>query len=659
MGVARGSRAETGAAIASARKGASLRDGAASAVPTTRQRAAPKSPPNRRGVRRRCRTKASTRSAGFAALDGRHPFQQAVPNGCVLYPARRREKGRVAWFNFELAKQLGLIPGTHSHRLTPTLSRAILRTFAIQIVNEWDQEHGPPVPSREQLPHPYMATRYLQLQHPDRRGATSGDGRSVWNGSVTHEGVTWDVSSCGTGVTRLCPATAQEKRFFKTGNRHASYGCGTAGIDEGFSAALMSEIFHRNGIGTERVLAVIEFENGTGIHVRAAESLLRPSHFFVHLRRSDLAALRAVADLAIERRIRNGRWETVPRTRRYARLAEDVARDFGRAAATFESEYVFCWLDWDGDNVLLDGSIIDYGSVRQFGLYHREYRFDDGPRWSTTIPQQRRKARGIVQCFAQIRDALDGGTRRPLAQFRNDPVLALFDIEFARTKQRLLLHKMGISPELASGLIADAAPAIARFQRAFEVFERTRSARGPRPVPDGLSWNAVFCMRDLLRELPVRYLRETRWLDASELIGIMASSYASRRDRAITPARARQTLELQRAYMALLRAAAEQAGAGVPALLADVVRRAAIIDRPDRITGDAIDHATGRILRRRRQGLSTEAVHELIAHFVARQDLAPLPPDAWQGEPPAPPERAVRDALEGLVKVVHAFREGL
>ncbi len=609
--------------------------------------------------RRAARARDGSRYAAFDVLDGRHPFQRAVPNGCVLYPARRRSHGRVAWFNFELAKRLGLIAADHPHRLSAALSRAILRTFAIQIINEWDQEHGTRIPARDRLAHSYMATRYLQLQHPGRRGATSGDGRSVWNGRVTHDGVTWDVSSCGTGVTRLCPATAQEKRFFKTGNRHASYGCGTAGIDEGFSAALMSEIFHRNGVGTERVLAVIEFANGTAIHVRAAPCLLRPSHFFVHLRRQDLVSLRAIADLAIERRIANGRWRGALRSQRYAKLAEDVARDFGRATATFESEYIFCWLDWDGDNVLLDGGIIDYGSVRQFGLYHREYRFDDGPRWSTTLPQQRRKARGIVQCFAQIRDALETGVQRPLAHFRHDPVLGVFDAEFERTRRRLLLAKLGLAPRIAAAVLAEASPAIDRFRRAFEVFERARSARGPHPVPDGLSWNAIFCMRDLLRELPVRYLRELRWLDPKELIALMASSYASRRDRAVTPARARQTIELQRAYMALVRVAAECTKTDVPSLLADIVRRSAILNRPDRITGDAIDHATARILRRRRDGLSVDAVHALIEHFVARQDRSPLSAEAWRTEPPAPPGPPVRSALESLSKVVHDFREGL
>ena len=175
----------------------------------------------------------------FRELDGQHPFKAAVPDGFVDYRARRLRDGKVVFFNFELAREMGLVPSAHPDTLTPALSRAILDAFCLVIINEYDLEHGTSFPSRDLLPHAYMATRYLQLQHPSRIGKTSGDGRSVWNGFIRHGGVTWDVSSCGTGVTRLCPATAIEKKHFRTGTKITSYGCGTASIAEGIGAALI------------------------------------------------------------------------------------------------------------------------------------------------------------------------------------------------------------------------------------------------------------------------------------------------------------------------------------------------------------------------------------------------------------------------------------
>ena len=388
--------------------------------------------------------------ARLRAIDGSHSLKSAAPAAYVAYEARRRHGGRVRFFNFGLAREMGLVPQEHPELLNPGLAKAILDTFSFTIINEWDLERGTKVPARERLPGSFMATRYLQLQHPDRRGRTSGDGRSVWNGSVTHRGISWDVSSCGTGVTRLCPATAAEKRFFKTGNRYASYGCGTAAVAEGFSALLMSEVFHRNGIPTERVLAVIEYPGGLAINVRAAHSLFRPSHFFAPLKQGDRESLDGCVRVFIERQIANGDWPKIDgRARQLRFFAAQTARTFARMTATFEREYIFCWLDWDGDNVLADGGIVDYGSVRQFGLYHREYRFEDVDRMSTTIPEQRRKARHIVQNFAQIRDFLLTGRKRPLTSFRTDPILALFDQEFAGTKDRLLLRQLGLAPSLA------------------------------------------------------------------------------------------------------------------------------------------------------------------------------------------------------------------
>jgi hypothetical protein len=597
--------------------------------------------------------------ARFRRIDGTHPWQRRVSGGFVAYQARRRRDGQVAFFNFALAKEMGLIPHGHPDRLNSELARAVLATFGLQILNEWDYLHRTRVPARDRLPNTYMATRYLQLQHPGRTGKTSGDGRSVWNGTITHGGVTWDVSSCGVGVTRLCPATAKEGRFFRTGTRTASYGCGTAALSEGISAALLSETFHRNGIATERVLAVIELPNGGAINVRAGRNLLRPSHFFAPLKQGDLPRLRAAIDLFAERQLQNGDWpELAPGAARYEYLPLAAAKAFARAAATFESEYVFCWLDWDGDNVLADGAIVDYGSVRQFGLYHREYRFDDDDRWSTTIPEQRHKARAIVQCFAQIRGFLLEGVKRPLRSFARDPALRAFDREFAATKQRLLLRKLGFRPDTGEYLGRTRARELRRFWRAHAYFERARSARGPRKVADGLCWNAVFSTRDLLRELPARWVAAPRPVAAREFLAIGLSSYAARPDRRLTETRARMAGRFQRSYLALLRAAAAHERRPLDALIQEVALRSAVINRRDRITGDGVDYATDRLIRCRRR-LSSGKLQQVIAAFVAHQDLNP-PELAVDVEPAArPPAHDVRRVLDQMIEVVASLRHGL
>jgi hypothetical protein len=111
----------------------------------------------------------------FRRLDGRHPFKDQVTGGFLDYPARRVPGTEVVYFNFPLAREIGLIRARHPARLTAGLREAILNTFAIQIVNEYDFEHGLKITEQDLLPGTFMATRYLQLQHPGRTGKGSGD----------------------------------------------------------------------------------------------------------------------------------------------------------------------------------------------------------------------------------------------------------------------------------------------------------------------------------------------------------------------------------------------------------------------------------------------------------------------------------------------------
>jgi hypothetical protein len=312
-------------------------------------------------------------------------------------------------------------------------------------------------------------------------------------------------------------------------------------------------------------------------------------------------------------------------------------------------------MDWDGDNVLADGGIIDYGSVRQFGLYHREYRFDDGGRWSTTIPEQQRMARLIVQNFAQIRDYLTTGEKTPLASFRNDPVLLVFDEEFETWRLRLLLRKVGFRPRIVEALLSRHPRLVRRFQSAHAWFEHARSSRGRRRVADGVTWNAIYSSRDLLRDLPPRTL-ESGKLDPREILAIASSSYASRRDRRATPNRLRRAREFQVRYFEMMGAAARLAGVAPREMLRDVADRSSVINRYARITGDAATYAAQRLNRWRRQ-LSPEEVFLLIHRFAAQQTFRP---GAELGPSRRPVfSRSAKRLFDALLDVVADCRHGL
>jgi len=603
-----------------------------------------------RAKRAKLASRPTRRYSRIEAIDGRHPLQGLAPGAVVPYPVRRRRDSEIAFFNFELAREMGLIPASHPDEMNPALRRVLLDTFSLVIVNEWDQAHGRRPEPRDRRAHPYMATRYLQLQHPDKRGLNSGDGRSIWNGLVHGRGGSWDVSSCGTGVTRLCPATSALGRFFKTGNAITDYGCGTAQLEEGIGAALMSEAFARNGIRTERVLLVLSLPSGQAINVRVAPNLLRPSHLFGLLRRRRDEDLRQCVLYYAEREMRDGRWPRMTSERAQIRyLAERVAIDFARVTARFESEYIFCWLDWDGDNILCDGSIVDYGSVRQFGLYHHSYRFSDSDRMSTSIPEQKRKARQIVQRFAQIRDLLLDEKPPALSTLSEDSVLEIFDREFEHHERRLFLQRLGFEDSDVSR-IGKAVPAcLATLQKLHKRLERRRSSRGRHRVADGLSWNAVYCMRDVLRELPRKLIERagdgSRLIPPEAFFEIALSDYASRIDRQLTPYRRRLAGNYQRAFLELCQWVAQRRKHTLEQVLGDLAPRAAARNPYARMTGDGLTHATQRLTVNRGR-LAPEETYRLIMAFAISQQH-----DASDSE-----RRAAEDAMDlerPLVRRIH------
>jgi hypothetical protein len=592
----------------------------------------------------------------FARINGEHPFKNQVPGGRVEYKARIRKSGKVAFFNFGLAKDMGLIPKTHPHQLNPELEREILDTFNILIINEYDVIQKVKIPEEDILPHTYMATRYLQLQHPDKSGRTSGDGRSVWNGTIRANGLTWDISSCGTGATKLSPACNINKKFYQTGDPSISYGCGLSEVGEGLETLFFSEVLGKNGFRTERILAIIEHEKGLGINVRANPNLMRPSHFFGHLKQGNFTTLKQVADYYIGRQIENKAW---PQTtfkndkEKYYYLAHQVAKSFAHTSAKFEDEYIFCWLDWDGDNILMDGGIIDYGSIRQFGLFHGEYRYDDIQRFSTTILEQRQKAKYIVQCFIQIADFLTTGKKRSLSHFKNHDVMKYFDVYFQECKNKNLMQKIGFKKHHVDFLLRNHNSLVTKFRKTYSYFERAKSKRGLYKVADGVTRDAIFCMRDIMREYPQLYLTRRSLLETSEFIEVIKSSYARRSDLKLTDVRKKQILKFQNFYVALVNAVEKDLKTDKNQLLLELTMRASVINKYDRVTGNSISFIVQKV-QKLRPKLGADELYQLSQEFTSYQNLDP---DQRKNSLKIPQRQ--KNIMHNLYSIVRDCREGI
>src|SRR6478672_6503707 len=364
----------------------------------------------------------------FKELDGRHPWREVSPDGYIDYQARYRPNGRVLYFNFALAMEMELLSADHPPTMNKDLEQVILETFSLRIINEYDREQGKKYPVETIKPNPYMATRYLQTQHRNKQGKTSGDGRSIWNGYLKSAHLIFDISSRGTGATILSPGAQEAKGAIPTGDLTYGYSSGLAELDEMLGSAVMSEIFYRQGIPTERCLVVIAYPDATAIGVRSAPNLIRPAHIFRYLKQGRHAELKASVDYFIDREVENGIWQVSKRgVARYEQALEYLARSYGKMAALLEEEYIFNWLAWDGDNMLASGAILDYGSIRQFAAKHDQYRSKDVDRYSASPTEQRYWARLIVQTFAQAMSFICTGEKENIRSFKEDQCLDVFD----------------------------------------------------------------------------------------------------------------------------------------------------------------------------------------------------------------------------------------
>lgn len=597
----------------------------------------------------------------FKQINGTHPFKSTFFTH-VAYPVKPKKHGKIAYFNFSLAKEMGLLSKTHPEKLTDGLTRTLLSCFSIEIINEhemmknrkWDQSKNCEQYGEEEV----IATRYLQLQHPGRSGVSSGDGRSVWNGFCEDKkGRTWDITSCGTGATCLSPATALSGKYFETGDPTVSYGCGLNSLQEGLVDVMFSEILHSQDIATERVLCVIEYPNKQSISVRAGQNLLRPSHFFNHLKQGRQDRLKSIFDYHYNRLQTNENFDRhKTKKSRYNFVTNRFAQDLAHAIARFEEEYLFCWLDWDGDNILMDGGIIDYGSVRLFGMFHHRYRFKDTEKWSTNIKEQRKQGRKTVQAFAQAVDFVLTGVKKPLDEFFDCKFTRRFDQELNKRKRRFFLRRCGYSADQIDHLNTNLnARHFQTFEALFYNLEAQLSRNGEQEVPDGITTPALVNMRAFLRELPILLQsNHSNEYVMEELFKIIQSSYLER-ESPVTTETILEKLEMSlHAYKNMITSTSNALGTTPRDLLASIKNNVVTIHPVDRVTGDAI-FVIGQKISEATKKLGFDGTFKVINEFIYSQTSS----SKTQKNKVNRLEPREKKILHTLKDLAYAYREGL
>ena len=559
--------------------------------------------------------------SAFDRLDGQHPWQSHVPEGFISYPVRRLGKGKVGYFNFALAKEIGLISEDHPNRINSELKKKIIDTFSLRIINEYDQQNNKKYPPQMVKENNFMACRYLQLQHENKQGKTSGDGRGIWNGTVSHKGKTWDVSSRGTGVTALAPGSVKAGIPLESGNTEHGYGCGLVEIDELYSGLIMSEIFHSYGVHTERTLVIIDFDDGFGIGVRAGMNLLRPAHLFLYLKQEKLCALKRATDFLIDRQYKNGDWKfSSKHPQKYEMLLDVICESFSYFAAQMEREYIFTWLAWDGDNVLATAGIIDYGSVRLFGLRHDQYRYDDEDRYPTNLNEQRANARLTVQTFIQMVDYLKTSSKKPLNHYNNHSLLRKFDKNFNYQAHSYFLKQLGLKPKWIKNIMSQRPSFVKKMYKGYVYLERMKVKEKLSKTADGVNRPPKFNLRNLIRELPSRILESKgHLLTTQSLFETIISAYSTPADKKLRPHIKRHLEAFQSDYINLLKCINPNKPKSY--ILKTIAANAEIYNRPDRVTGNALIFIVETLLNAKKKGLKYISLQTLINYFIAQQSL--------------------------------------
>ena len=414
-------------------------------------------------------------------------------------------------------------------------------------------------------------------------------------------------------------------------------------------SAVMSEIFYRQGIPTERCLAVIGFSDGTAIGVRSAPNLIRPAHIFRYLKQGRHAELKASVDYFIEREVKNNFWQMPDDEKaKYQQALDYLARSYGRMAAVLEEEYIFNWLAWDGDNLLASGAILDYGSIRQFAAKHDKYRFKDVDRYSASLTEQRYWARVIVQTFAQAMAFVSSGKKRSLRAFKDADCLKVFDAAFENESNSRTLWRIGFTPEQVDKLMQTAGKDIREFHRCLTYFEDLKVSKGIEKLPDGFTHKPVFLIRSLLRQLPAYYVAQTisrvddesAYMPDDIFMRVMAASYVGKRDLQLTPSRSAQVKNFQQCYLRLIAALGEP----FDEVLKTLQDRSAVINHRHRLTGDALVVIIEEVIALSGK-IKVDGLQEALDAFIDSQVLIP---GKWQ---PVAPEQLKPKTLKSQLLV--------
>jgi hypothetical protein len=254
-------------------------------------------------------------------------------------------------------------------------------------------------------------------------------------------------------------------------------------------------------------------------------------------------------------------------------------------------------------------------------------------------------------------DYIKNEKKRSIDDFKNHHSLQSFDKRFFDFKNRNILTKMGFTSKSAEYLLESCRKDVEDFRSDFTYFEMAKSVKGLQKVPDGINWNAIFCMRDILRELPQillsRGINET--ISEVEFLDIIKSSYATKKDLKRSFRRDLKIKSYQKNYLKLINKVALKFKLPSPKVLLDVSMRSSVINKYDRVTGDSITTIVQKVMNKRPK-LNAGEINDILKEFTEYQNLNP---DKNRKPSNFEYEKEQSHLVKGMLQIVREFRDGI
>jgi hypothetical protein len=202
---------------------------------------------------------------------------------------------------------------------------------------------------------------------------------------------------------------------------------------------------------------------------------------------------------------------------------------------------------------------------------------------------------------------------------------------------------------------------VTKFEAAYRWWERKTKQKKHYRVADGITKDALYSMRDILRELPRHLSASWTQMPTKAFMATIASTYCGPSDARPTMLRGIWAGKFQAAYMELVIACAKQQNVRRETVIARIATRSEVTNRQERVTGDAICSIGDKIIRSRKQ-LERRQLFHVIKSFIDDQTLVP-DAKAKNASKSTTPHRIqtgkTETVLKALGKVVREMRHGI